>query len=437
MSTTSLFLLLCFFVLLPHQSHSYLFPHTSYFKSLTILQSSSSNVDLFSSSGERSLSSLSKQFLEDQAVLLRKEAEELEISLREEARAKGLPEEMINKLIPIRGKTTTPTTLTTASTATATVQEKSLVQSSQPQVTFKEVKVDELKAKIGYLNVGDAVNFASSLNRLKASGYLRLWDSVDLSSEKYSASVGDLKFKANIEPANLKLDDVGYNYQNVLISAVIIGTVSALLSSAVGGQLGFLLGYISVLFPIIVVGVGSFAPALIGEVLLQIRLKFNEEAKQRYARMNAGKFLVGYIVGLPVQNFYSGDAGNLPEFFQLKPTASSSEESGPKRMFSKSSYAESDVAPCTVASIAGSVAECIELGSASGSNSVDVNLMYELLTSVNPSLPAEKLQAHIRWAAVQAYDILKKNRTVYRRLVTAFLEKRSLEDCIAIIEGKE
>ncbi len=363
-------------------------------------------------------------------MLLRKEAEELEISLREEARAKGLPEEMINKLIPIRGKTTTPTT-------TATLQDKSVVQAPQPQVTFKEVKVDELKAKIGYLNVGDAVSFASSLNRLKASGYLRLWDSVDLSSEKYSASVADLKFKANIEPANLKLDDVGYNYQNVLISAVIIGTVSALLSSAVGGQLGFLLGYISVLFPIIVVGVGSFAPALIGEVLLQIRLKLNEEAKQRYARMNAGKFLVGYIVGLPVQNFYSGDAGNLPEFFQLKPAAASSEESGPKRMFSKSSYAQSDVAPCTVASIAGSVAECMELGSASGSNSVDVNLMYELLTSVNPSLPAEKLQAHIRWAAVQAYDILKKNRTVYRRLVTAFLEKRSLEDCIAIIEGKE
>jgi hypothetical protein len=36
-----------------------------------------------------------------EAQRLRKEAAELEVALREEARAKGLPEEIINKLVPI------------------------------------------------------------------------------------------------------------------------------------------------------------------------------------------------------------------------------------------------------------------------------------------------------------------------------------------------
>ena len=38
----------------------------------------------------------------DEAAKLRQEAAEIELALREEARAKGVPEEMINKLIPMR-----------------------------------------------------------------------------------------------------------------------------------------------------------------------------------------------------------------------------------------------------------------------------------------------------------------------------------------------
>ena len=43
-----------------------------------------------------------------------------------------------------------------------------------------------------------------------------------------------------------------------------IATVCGLGSSFIGGQIGFLLGYLSALVPVILVGVGSIAPALIG-----------------------------------------------------------------------------------------------------------------------------------------------------------------------------
>ncbi len=43
-----------------------------------------------------------------------------------------------------------------------------------------------------------------------------------------------------------------------------IATVCGLGSSFIGGQIGFLLGYLSALVPVFLVGVGSIAPALIG-----------------------------------------------------------------------------------------------------------------------------------------------------------------------------
>ena len=38
-------------------------------------------------------------------------------------------------------------------------------------------------------------------------------------------------------------------------------------------------------------------------VLLCCRYLVNSEAKHKYVKMNAGKFLVGYILGLPVARF--------------------------------------------------------------------------------------------------------------------------------------
>mmetsp|Transcript_29652 Transcript_29652/g.49606 ORF Transcript_29652/g.49606 Transcript_29652/m.49606 type:complete len:158 (-) Transcript_29652:1014-1487(-) len=95
-------------------------------RSQTVLYESNSNTDMFSSAPKESGDSSVAQTavldppsesgkkdektnrttakysnLMDEAARLRKEAAEMEVSLREEARAKGLPEEMINKLVPL------------------------------------------------------------------------------------------------------------------------------------------------------------------------------------------------------------------------------------------------------------------------------------------------------------------------------------------------
>ena len=357
----------------------------------------------------------------DEAAKLRQEAGELEVSLREESRAKGVPEEMINKLIPIRAQTVQKVQKTA-----------NTLPNLKEQVTALTAK--EVRSNLGYLNTGDAIRMTSELERIKEKNVISKWNSKDLEKPRFDVSNYRLKSKTSIEPLNLKLDDVGFAYQKVLVSAVAIGTVCGLGANAVGGELGFLLGYASALFPVLLVGVGSIAPGLIGEVLYRFKLLTNEESRKRHVRINAGKFLAGYVCGLPVARFSQSNPSNTAEFFQLKPTGTSEVED--KQIFAKSKFSQIDIARSSIVCLAGSVAECIEFGVASGSNPGDVNLLNELMNSVDPTISAEQRQNHIRWSALTAWEILDQYKDEYKRLVVAFEKGLPMEECIAIIEGE-
>jgi len=399
----------------------------------------SSNSDMFGGSNNNSnnnndnnsnifggSSTKSADRFKDEAAKLRQEAAEMEVALREEARAKGVPEEMINKLIPIRAPTSSKSS---SSKSNETNEGTLLVKEIVKTLTAKEVR-----SKLGYLNTGDAIRMTSELERIKAKDVITKWNSKDLKDPRFDVNNYQLKAKTNIEPINLKLDDVGFAYQNVLVAAIAIGTVCGLSANAVGGQLGFLLGYASALFPVMLVGIGSISPGLIGEALYRFKLATNEEARKRHARMNAGKFLAGYVSGLPVARFNQGSPSNTAEFFQLRPSGRSEVED--KQMFAKSRFKQIDIARSSIVCLAGSVAECLEFGVASGSNPADVSLLNELMNSVEPAITPEQAQNHIRWSALTAWEILDKYKEEYQRLVVAFEQGLPMEECIAVIEGE-
>ena len=357
----------------------------------------------------------------DEAAKLRQEAAEIELALREEARAKGVPEEMINKLIPMRAPT-----LQTASKTLPNLKEN-----------YTELTAKEIRSNLGYLNAGDAVRMTTELERIKSNYVISKWNSKNLENSRFIVSNYQLKSKTNIEPINLKLDDVGFAYQNVLVAAIAIGTLCGLSANALGGELGFLLGYASALFPVVLVGIGSIAPGLIGEALYRFKLVTNEESRKRHVRMNAGKFLAGYICGLPVAKFSQGKPSNTAEFFQLRPSGITGiSEVEVKQMFSKNTFNQTDIARSSIVCLAGSVAECLEFGVASGSNPGDVNLLNELINSVEPTITPEQVQNHIRWSALTAWEILDQYKEEYQRLVVAFEKGLPMEECIAVIEGK-
>lgn len=349
---------------------------------------SSNNADLFggssvsapsTSAASSGMKSSGSAYYKDEAARLRQEAAEMEVALREEARAKGVPEEMINKLIPIRQEKSSKgaaAKVTIAADGTTTVVDDLKTAGSADVSSSSSVKKSskEIRSKLGYLNAGDPVRITSELDRLKARGALRIWNSKeDFPSSPASRtntfdSVNNyqLKAKTNIDALQLKLDDVGYKYQNVLVIALVLGTVLGLGSSFIGGELGFILGYLSALIPVTLVGIGSIAPALIFEIINRVKYTVDNEAKQRYIKQNAAKFLVGYVVGLPVSKFDAGSPSNSCEFFQLRPQVNANDIEENKKMYAKKSFTQYDIARASVVCTAASVAECIHFGSASG-----------------------------------------------------------------------
>lgn len=374
---------------------------------------------LFTQHNDKNENSRVDRFKEE-AAKLRQEAAEIEIALREEARAKGVPEEMINKLIPITRPRPTP------QSASKTLQ--------NTKENYTELPANTIRSKLGYLNTGDAIRMTSELERIKSNDIISKWNSKNFADSRFMVSNYQLKAKTTIEPVNLKLDDVGFAYQNVLGVAVAIGTICGLSANAVGGELGFVLGYSSALFPVILVGIGSIAPGVIGEALYRCKLVTNEEARKRHVRKNAGKFLTGYICGLPVATFNQGKPSNTVEFFQLRP-GDVSDISGTGEVQDKR-FRQIDIARISIVCLAGSVTECIDFGVASGSNPGDVNLLNELINSVGPTLTSEQIQNHIRWSVLTAWEILDQYKEEYQRLVVAFEKGLPMEECIAVIEGE-
>ena len=134
--------------------------------------------DATAETASTSVSSQQQSYM-DRAARMRQEAAEMEIALREEGRAKGLPEELINKLVP-PPRTAGVKVASSSSMASTTVE---------APVEVKLLSSSELRSKLGYLNSGDAIRFTSELDRVKANGNLRVWNSFKLDSRPVSICI--------------------------------------------------------------------------------------------------------------------------------------------------------------------------------------------------------------------------------------------------------
>lgn len=177
------------------------------------------------------------------------------------------------------------------------------------------------------------------------------------------------------------------------------------------------------------------APGLLGDAINTFKYSTNSDEKDKYIRSNAAKFLAGYVLGLPVSKFSTFGLSNTVEFFQIRPSAGGSRSVEERRSLAENKFKQADIASSSIVSISGPVAQCMSFGQATASNANDVNTLYELIKAVDPPLSPDKVQDHIRWSAVNAYDILNARRRQLDCLTDAFSKNLPLEECIAALES--
>lgn len=178
------------------------------------------------------------------------------------------------------------------------------------------------------------------------------------------------------------------------------------------------------------------APGLLGDAINTFKYSTNSAEKDKYIRSNAAKFLAGYVLGLPVSKFSTFGLSNTVEFFQIRPSAGGSPKSDEeRRSLAENKFKQADIACSSIVSISGPVAQCMSFGQATASNANDVNTLYELIKAVDPPLSPDKVQDHIRWSAVNAYDLLNARRQQLDCLTDAFSKNLPLEECIALLEA--
>jgi hypothetical protein len=222
---------------------------------------------------------------------------------------------------------------------------------------------------------------------------------------------------------DVSLDDFKYATLYITGGASVAG-VAAL--AFLPENIGPTVCYFAALVPILWLGVGSTAPGLIAGAIAASRgtSEEREEQEDRVCRHEAGHFLCGYLCGLPIKSYQTNDLG-VPcvEFYPATDGEGRGREFTPE-----------EIAILSVVAMSGSVAEVQKFGVAKGGQN-DLIALDQYYRNSKEFIGAEKQQNLTRWGALTAYNIINANMDKFERLVDAFKAKKSVEDCIAAIEG--
>ena len=189
-------------------------------------------------------------------------------------------------------------------------------------------------------------------------------------------------------------------------------------------NIGATLCYFFALLPILFLGIGSTAPAVIANAIAGWRNSNSDaaaavSAQERRCRHEAAHFCCGYWCGLPVADYQVGSDNVACVEFGVA---------------SNNNYSRTEVAALSVTALAGLVAEAKTYGQALGATQ-DLVALQAVFRRSAEFLGAVAQQDLTRWGALTAVLLLKQNQDRYEQVVQAFQRQASIEECIQILES--
>jgi len=314
---------------------------------------------------------------------------------------------------------------------------KSTATIATPVKTKTEAEILEITSKLDYTS-GNASTQAKQFDDLVTSGDLSLWKSASSPTStalrtfpvtlNFLESRSDGKITAKALGVGGE-DDVSLDdFKMSLLYVTIASSIGAVISLVVGGNIGSTLCYLFALIPIVFVGIGSSAPGIIAAGIQATRGSGDDESTRndRICRHEAGHFLCGYLCGLPVKNYEITETG-FP-CVEFHPSTDMSAVSAQREL------SREEIAAMSVVALSGSVAEALKYEEAKGGQN-DLIELEGLFGRSKEFIGAAKQQDLTRWGALAAYQLIKANMEKYEKLVQAFKEKKSVAECIAVVEG--
>ena len=282
---------------------------------------------------------------------------------------------------------------------------------------------------------GDAVTQTMMLDELTSSGDFALWKSAT-NNQAMRVSPVSLKFlesrtagKVNGESLGISgedevgLDDFKYATLGLTAFCSVVGVAAlAFLPENVGATICYLVAVIPLLF----IAVGSTAPAIIANIIAAAKRTNddNDMVLDRVCRHESAHFLCGYLCGLPVKEYSLLESGVPCVEFHLSSEGATSRE-----------FTPAEVAALSVVAMSGSVGEILEFGTAKGGEN-DLIGLQAIFRRSEEFVGAQKQQDLTRWGALTAYQLLTQNTVKYDALVDAFKNKKSVSECIALLESR-
>jgi len=277
----------------------------------------------------------------------------------------------------------------------------------------------------------------NALDELRQEGSLSLYKSATAENgsgdlRNYPVSLSMLENRSGLTSERLgigeeevSLDDFKYGTLWVTGGSTLAGIASlAFLPENTGATLC----YFFALIPILWLGVGSTVPAAIASLIVVIRGSDDGgvDPTERVCRHEAAHFLAGYLCGLPVANYATDDEIPRVEFhYSSDPTAVATAATRELTM--------DEINALTVVAMSGAVAEAISFKTAKGGNA-DLTELQNIFRKSEQFLGAQKQQDMTRWGALTAYRLLNENKAKLDALEKAFKQKKSIADCVAIVE---
>jgi len=276
---------------------------------------------------------------------------------------------------------------------------------------------------------GAAAAQLEALGGLKADGVVNTWKSKEVTS--YAVTIGRMTSATGIEGKDLSPleggneDDLRWSLVVVCLGSFILAAGSGIV---IGGNVGATLTYLFAVIPILFLGVGSTAPGIITSAIEGFKTNTDSDFNERRIRHEAAHFLVGYALGFPIRSYTSEGPACEVEFYDTP--------AGDDFAAARTAEAlkKEQLEPLAVVAMSGAVGECLEFGNARGGQN-DLVALQTLFTRTRPYVRADEQMSLTRWGVVEAHKVLTQNRAAYEALVQAFREKRSVQECIAIIES--